>query len=515
MVKLFKLNFEKTVILVLVMILLISSTSIYTQFFDLIFKEKAINTVQTGSVKDLSFPIILLKADQLYKEERYKEAQTEYLTLTNMPTLSSQQKAVAYFKLGLCNYKLQLYDLAFDSFIKSTNFNTGDEVAYNNAAVCSFLAGDMEKAETYQKKALSILPAVEFYYNLGRIYEKTKRYEEAAKYYIPAINRQENISRNNAIDPVLLSVKVNKLFPDKAARDEASKEFLMALKLKDARDVFIIEDEYMNVDANFNTRFINTEEGSKLSIKYDRQSNDPYHLIESLKWTVRRGNRVLYESKRDEFTLKIQEEDDYEVQLSINYSGKVKAKSKLISRNQIKDVLARNRVQSDRTAEETCKYYVAVYEQVFGKEFKLSSKGYTDRFKVEWGKDNVETVIMDQDFMDAGNSLDILNTSKRDAGIWADLSALLESKNLKGKTINVAFYARKITYNARLNARLRVKADQIYYDSNSFKLDYKWRQYNMKLFIPQDSTSLTFSLGIKPDEEVKIDGFIVTMARQQ
>ncbi|MHB1394733.1 MAG: tetratricopeptide repeat protein [Clostridia bacterium] len=511
----FKLNFEKTAIFVLILILLISTANISTQFFGLAFSNKKVNTVEPGNVVNLSFPVMLLRADELYKEGNYKEAQSEYLILTKLTTISKQQKATAYFKLGLCNYAMKLYDMACDSFKQSSNYNTEDAVAYNNAAVSAYLANNLSIAESYQKQAIAILPAVEFHYNLGRIYESGKKYEDAVKYYIVALKGEDNITRADSIDPVRVSLKVIKLFPEKEDRDKLSKELFIALKLNDAREVLIVNDSEMDIKSNFSVRLLNAEGVGKINCKYDRKEMDPYHLIDLISWVVKKDNKVVYTSSKDEFSMKVQEQDDYEVSLNIKYNGnKMKTTNKVITKWQIVDKLAQGRLLTYKSTGEVCKYYVyAAYEQVFEKDFRLSSKGYTDRFNVVWGKDNIETKIMEQDIIDAESSLYIKNTSKENAGIWADLTSLLDSKEFKGKTINIKFYARKITPNTKLNARLRVKEDRIYYTYESFNLDYRWKQYSMQLEVPENSTSLTISLGVKPDEEVKIDGFIINIVR--
>lgn len=515
MVKLFKLNFEKAAIFVLVLILLISTANIYTQFFGSDSNNRKANIVEPGNAVNLTFPVMLLKADELYKQGKYEDSQNEYLRLINLTTISKQQKAIVYFKLGLCNYAMKMYDRASDSFIKSTDYNTGDAVAYNNAAVSAYLANNRALAESYQKKAIAILPAVEFHYNLGRIYETEKRYEDAVKYYIAALRGQDNITRDNAIDPVLLNIKVNKLFPDRTIRSTLSKELLIALKLKEARDVFIIEDEEMQVGIDFDTRIANVDGVNKLYLKYNRNDMDPYHLIDSLNWTIKSGDRTVYTGTKDQFAATIDDQNDYDISLNIKYGDKIKIKNKIISKKQIMDVNASSKTQPAKALSEKCKYYVyAVYEQVFEKDFDISNKGYTDRFGVEWWKNNIETEVMSgQDFIDTASSLRIKNDLKQNAGIWADLSPLLENKDLKGKKINVKFYARKITKDVQLFSRLRVKADQIYYAYDDFTLDYKWRQYSLTIDIPKDSSNLTFSLQIKPGEEIKVDGFIVTIVR--
>ncbi|MDD3439810.1 MAG: hypothetical protein PHI04_10415, partial [Clostridiaceae bacterium] len=163
----FKLNFEKTAIFVLILIICISTADIFRQFFSMSQNNREPYKVDSNITKNISFPASLLKADQFFKQELYEAAQEEYFKLTNMPSLSPQQKAVVHFKLGVSNYRLEKFDMARDSFLKSAEFNVGDPVAYNNAAVCSFYMNDMEKAEELQNMAIENLPVIEYYYNLA------------------------------------------------------------------------------------------------------------------------------------------------------------------------------------------------------------------------------------------------------------------------------------------------------------------------------------------------------------
>ena len=164
----FKLNFEKTAVFVLILIICISAADIFRQFFSMTDNGREPYKTDSNITKNISFPARLLKADQLFKQELYEDAQEEYFKLTNMPSLSPQQKAVVHFKLGVCNYRLEKYDMARDSFLKSAEFNVNDPVAYNNAAVCSFYMNDMEEAEKLQYKAVENLPAIEAGYQYLR-----------------------------------------------------------------------------------------------------------------------------------------------------------------------------------------------------------------------------------------------------------------------------------------------------------------------------------------------------------
>lgn len=518
--KIFRLNFEKTVILVLVMILLISSTNIYTQFIDLIFPDKVINTVQPSNIKGISFPAMLLKADRLYKEEKYKEAQSEYLALANMTTLSSQQKSVAYFRLGLCNSKLKLYELARDSFLKSASLNSNDAVAYNNAAVASYYMNDFEKAEELQKKAIAKSPVVEYYYNLARIYETPGRYMDAVKYYKAVDMGEGNITRDDRIDPVRIKNKIMKLTSGINYKEDASNDLMIALKLKDTREVFVIEDADMDIKSDkFKWNVAQVDGVSRLYCSYDREAADPYNLIDSLNWTVKSNGKVIFTSKKSDFSLKLSEKGNYVVSLDITYNGKKHAGGSVSFAGGSVSTAGSNVFEHNRytnVSDEKCKYYeYAVYEQVFDSNFRIDTDGYTDRFNTQWGKDeNVETEIMEKDFMDAQRALYIKNNSDRNAGIWADLTALINDKHLKGKTIGIKFYARKISDNARLDVRLSVKSGKPYKNTyKRYELDYRWKMYGFDVIIPENADGMTISFKTKSGEEVKLDGFIITIVK--
>ena len=512
MVKLFKLNFEKTAIFVLILILCISTANIYSQYISTFIGHRTQNEIHTSITPNISFLARLLKADQLSKEGMYKEAQNEYLKLTSMSNLSPQQKATVHFKLGVCNYRLEKYDIARDSFLKAAEYNTNDPVAYNNAAVCSFYLNEMGKAEELQKMAIASLPVIEYYYNLARIYEASGRYIDSAKYYTAVVRGEENISIDDSIDPVRIKNKLMKLLTDLSNVEEFSKDLMIALRLKDAREVFIIADVDMDIkDKNFKWRIQNESGRNKLYCSYDREKADPYNLIDSLQWTVRSGGRAVFTGKKDDFSLSLGAGDNYIVYLDIDYDTNKQARSYV-------DVTRNNGMYSSPTTNPSnakCKYYeFAAYEQVFEKNFKISSSGYVDRFNAKWGKDNIETKVMDKDFIDAQSALYIKNTTDKNAGIWADLSSLINDKQLKGRTIGIKFYARKITSNADLDVSIRTKTGKVYKNtSREYELDYKWKRFGVDVLIPENADGLTISFRTNPGEEIKIDGFIISIVR--
>lgn len=513
MLNLFKLNFEKTAIFVLILIIAISTANIYTQFFGTGNDRREHNEVKMDIITNMSFPTGLLKADQLYSQELYKEAQAEYLMLTAMQNLSQQQKATLYFKLGVCNYKLNEYDKAMDSFQKSAEFKTGDPVSYNNAAVCAFYMNDLKKAIEFQSKAVSILPVIEYHYNLARIYEASGKYADAVKYYTAVAKAEENITREDRIDPVRIKNKIMKLLTNISNAEEISKELMVALKLKEMREVLIIEDVNMDIKSkDFKWNIVNENGSSRLYCSYDREKSDPYNLIDSLKWTVERSGSKAYNSSKDAFSIPLVDGSRYVVYLDINYDTN-KTSSSYADVTKGSSVYSNN--SNKKPSDQKCKYYeFAVYEQVFETDFRISRSGYIDRFNTEWGKDNVEATIMDKDFIDAQRSIYIKNTSNKDAGIWADLSELINDKQLKGKTLGVKFWARKVSSDAKMIVNVRTKAGKVYKNyPRNYNLEYKWKMYGLDILIPENGDGLTISFATQSGEEVKMDGFIITIVR--
>ncbi|MEA4848052.1 MAG: hypothetical protein VB106_12545, partial [Clostridiaceae bacterium] len=229
----FKLNFEKTAIFVLILIICISAANILSQFFSMYVNRREPYKVDANITKNIGFPASLLIADQLFEQGKYEDAQGEYFKLANMPSLSSQQKAAVNFKLGVCNYRLKKYDMARSSFLKSAEFDGNDPVAYNNAAVCSFYLNELEKAEEFQKLAIASLPVIEYHYNLARIYEAWGRYGDSLKYYDAVARAEENITMENRIDPVRIKNKVLKLAKNPENIGGVVNELMIALRLKD------------------------------------------------------------------------------------------------------------------------------------------------------------------------------------------------------------------------------------------------------------------------------------------
>lgn len=516
----FKLNFEKTVLFVLILIILISTVNIYDQYFkndDIYGEDGAIGNFEQS---DLPFvtgvPTTLFKADKLYEEQNYEAAAKEYGRLITEDKFNTpQQKSLANFKLGMSYYRLKDYNKAMASFINCLQYNSNDAVVYNNSAICAFYLKDYKKAVEYQQKALSISPTVEYYYNMGRIYETITDYANAAKYYAGVIKGEENLTYSSYIDPVNIKGKFNKLAPDQKEREDLYKQITIALRQKDMREILILEDRNMNIKSyDFECRIYYTNGSKRLSCKYDIEKNDPYGLINSLSWVVKSNGIVKYESSKDSFTINISGSENYVIELYINYgNGSIKYSYQKIDRDQIvnKGTIDRN----DDTEKEDieCKSYTfASYEQLFEENFKLSSNGYRDRFSVNWGKDNIYTEIVDGISTDGKSSLYIRNDSDSLAGIWANLSSLIKTKDLGGKKVSIKFYGRKVTENGRITVRVRTKSNNMYdYAYGTFSLDskYKWSQVGLDVDIPADCQSFTLSMDLDKNEAVEIDGLIV------
>lgn len=513
---LLKLNFEKTAVFVLILILCISTANIYSQFFNTLFNREVPAIVHTDIVPNISFPAGLVKADQLYEQGSYTEAQSEYLKLASMPNLSPKQKATVHFKLGVCNFRLKQYDMARDSFLKAAEFNTEDSVSYNNAAVCSFYMNDLERAEELQKKAVGSLPVIEYYYNLARIYEVSGNYLESAKYFAAVVRGEENLTRDDRIDPVRIKNKMMQLFTGLENTEKIFNELMIALRLKDAREVFIIEDADMDIrDKSFKWYVVKENGTEKLYCSFDREKSDPYHLIDSIRWTVRSGGRTVYRGSKDGFSISLNPGSNYLVDLDIYYSKNKQASSTVdISSSNIYTSNVRPTADSSR---EKPKYYdYAVYEQVFERGFNISNSGYVDRFNTIWGKDDIETAVITQDFIDAQSALHLKNGTEKKGGIWADLSALIKDKKLNGKTVTIKFYGRKISDDANLYMTVRTKLGAVYKNTTRrFDLEDKWKQFSTSISVPYNADGLTVSFRIGAGEEIRLDGFIITVENKR
>lgn len=489
---------------------MISTANIYSQFLYMRLprrdKDAPINNPWISS----SSIMATLDADKLYSEGKYSQVIEEFAKLLITDSLDTDQKAYAYFIMGMCQFKLKEYGKAKDSFTSSVLYEAGNAAAYNNAAVSALYDKDYDSALRYQKKAVSMLPAVEYYYNLGRIYEYRGEYKNAVESFLSVAKGEENVT---LVDPVRIKNRVSNLYPNLKEREEIAKGVIVSLKLRDYSNVLMIEDVDMEIlGTDFKVAVRDTDQGKRLYVSYDREKNDPYHLINQVSWKVESGSYVLYSGRRDSFSMEVFENNNYKITMNVKYKG-----SKIKERQAVIEV-TREGYKENKSGEtlkpnhQTTKIYeYAIYEQLFDKYFKLTTKGYYDRFNVLWAKDNIYSTLMTVDYRDSGTSLYLENNLSGGAGIRANLTTLLNDKNLKGRTVSIRFWARKIT--AKENMNVTVRAGRETYSFDKFDLQYKWKQLNMEFKIPKDADNFTFSLKIQPEEQIKIDGFVIVVLR--
>ena len=510
-----KLTFERAVLIVFVLIILISTSDITGKYIFKFARNFYKPIASSEPSPNIGFPTMLMNADNLYKEGDYENASKEYFAMTLNNTLSIEQKAHAYFRLGVCQYNLGKFDLAVDSFGKVIGFSPDDSVAYNNAAVSAYRAKDITKAIELQRKALVALPAVEYYYNLARIYEDNEDYDNAANNYLVVAIGEQNITQIEHIDPVRIKEKVARLqSKNQKSVSETINNVLIALKLKDNREIFTINENEMQLkQGDFIVKVENQKNSKNIVAEYDREKYDPYNLISELIWTIFRDGKQIYKKSGDKITAKTVYGGDYEVRLSIKYNGnKEMLSAKTLKINEYQSTIDNGLVDKTpiiKNNKPTKTYEYAVYEQLFESDFDIRDIGYVDKYSVVWGKDNVNTQKVKSE-LDKSNSLLIKNESKNDGGIWLNLDSLIKQDNLYGKKVNIRFFARKITENVTLDVKARAKTKElIILTQRNFDLDFKWKEYSMYVSIPIDASGLTISIKTEPGQEYKIDTFLL------
>jgi tetratricopeptide (TPR) repeat protein len=458
-----------------------------------------------------------MTADNLYKQQNYEEAAKEYLTLTLKGTLSLEQKVHAYFRLGVCQYNLGNYERATDSFGKVADFNPSDSVAYNNAAVCAYYTKNIKKAIEMQQKALEILPAVEYYYNLARMYEDNEEYQLAVNNFLVVAKGEHNISKIERIDPVRVKEKVARLQPQQLVDiSDTVNKILIALKIKDSREILTLNDNEMQLkQADFNVNVENIKGAKKIVGQYDRSKNDPYSLISEIIWTVYKDGKQVYKNQNDKITVNVKEGGNYLVKLGIKYNGK-----ELISEKTVTIVEDKSTIDEGSKDEIVLKpsididkktYVYSIYEQLFENDFEITASGYTDSYNVVWGRDNFIEVKQNKKIVvDKTSSLLVNNRNKKDAGLWINLDSLLVNDDIKGKPVSINFFARKVSENANLFVSVRVKSNNMIATTpETFYIPFQFEQQRLVVYIPEDASGFTISIKTSPGEEFNIDGFTI------
>ncbi|OGO76571.1 MAG: hypothetical protein A2Y23_05230 [Clostridiales bacterium GWB2_37_7] len=513
-----KLTFERAVLIVFILIILITTSDITGKYINkfIVGFNKPVVSSETRS--NLGFATLLMNADGLFKNGDFEAAAKAYLTMTLNNTLNPEQKLHAYFRLGISQFNLQNYDLAMDSFIKVTSFNPNDSVAYNNAAVSAYREKDMEKAIELQQKALEKLPAVEYYYNLARMYEDNEEYELAADNFLVVTKGEQNITKTERIDPVRVKEKVARLQSKMGESvSETENNVLIVLKLKDTREILTINDSEMQLkQGDFTVQVESDKNTKKIVAEYDREKYDPYGLITELLWTVYKNDKALYKKTSDEISVNASAGGDYDVKLSIKYNGNkemvstktvsIKENYSTIDNGSKDDIVVASPVVGDIKFN-----LLATYEQLFESSFDVSRSGYTDKNSVVWGKDRgVETSHNKKLSVDKASSLVVSNNSDKDAGLWINLDSLLKNGNMKGKIIRISFYGRKITDNADLFVSARVKMNDIIATTKErFSPPFQFEENSISVYIPEAASGLTVSIKTIANEQFNIDAFAV------
>lgn len=512
-----KITFGKAVLVVFILIILISTSDItgkYIKVFMKKFDKPLISSVPSPS---LGFPAMLIHADDLFKQGNYEDASKEYFTMALNSTLNGEQKAHAYFNLGVCQFYLKKYDSAVDSFNSVNSYSSDDSVAYNNAAVSAFRANDINQAIELQKKALGILPAVEYYYNLARMYEDIEEYELAADNYSIVAKGEQNLTKVEKIDPVRVKDKVARLTSAKpASTNETVNNVLRIYKLEDNRAIFTVNENEMQIkQGDFIVKVENRKNLKSIIAEYDKKKYDPYNLISELLWTIYKDGRAIYKKSSDNINIRASDTGIYEVRLNIKYNGnKEMSSKKTVTINPSTSTIG-NAVQDDvktttplRTNTKTYEY--ALYEQLFESDFQVVSTGYTDKYNVVWGKDSIAVGLTKQSSVDKLSSLSVINTSYKKEGVWVILDSLLQKEADADRNLKISFYAKKSSPNASINMIIRIEANNVIStELKSFPLNSSWEQHSAEVFLPRDVTGFTITLTTSPNEQFDMDRFVI------
>ncbi len=517
-----KLTFERAVLMVLILIILISTSDITGRYIDRIkkyFNKPAVSSSYTGKIT--GFPTMLATADDLFKQGDYEGAADQYLKYSLSGTLTQEQKIHVNFRLGVCQFYMKKYELARDTFIKATSINSNDSIAYNNAAVSAYRANDIKTAIELEKKALELRPTVEYYYNLARMYEDNEEYEMALENYQIVAVGEQNITELQRIDPVRVKEKIARLSIEQSSSNSNNVgKGLFVYRLSDAKELFTVDENEMKLKSNdFVISVDNQKEFKSIQASFDKKNYDPYNLITDLIWTIYKDGKEFYKKSADKINLRVRDSGNYEVKLNIKYGGnqevvslktvKIKENASTVD-NGVQEEIAPSKPPIIEDDSKTYSY--AAYEQTFESDFKISgSGGYTDKYNVVWGKDSeVETLSNKKLQMDKLMSLNIYNNSDSDEeGLWVNFDSLLKDNRLKGKLVNISFFARKITDNGDLNISTRVKSNTIVTMQSSFQLPFLFEQQTIQVYIPENAIGMTMSIKTNPGGQFNIDRFTI------
>lgn len=160
------------------------------------------------------------------------------------------------------------------------------------------------------------------------------------------------------------------------------------------------------------------------------------------------------------------------------------------------------------------KYYPsAFYEQVFDTTFRLDKPKFMDDYGAVWNKDTgVIVKNIEDDGIDTGSSLSILNYSNMGFGVTADLARLLDNRAIKGKTITLKIYGKAVSENSKIYAALSVGTSSgVVKRETTVALDGKWKSIElMKVEVPENTESLNLVISTEKNAEIKFDAFTMT-----
>lgn len=520
------LTFERAVLIVLVLIILVSTSGATIEYIGTgiesiskTFSDEEGPPPSNGPAQTIGFPTVLKPADDLYNLGDYEGAASAYLALTINNTLSKEQKAHSFFRLGLSQYNIGNYKLASEYFTKVGSFDPRNSVAFNNAAVAAYKAEDLPRAIELQIKALTIWPAVEYYYNLARMYEDSEEYDLAVTNYNVVAIAEDNLSLADRIDPVRVKEKLTRLESSQQVNvDPSAYSGIRALQLIAARDVLTVNENEMQLKpGDFELAIQNLKSSKNLIAKYDRTKLDPYKLITEVLWTVFKDGSEVFSKKGDKISYNAKSGGDYEIKLSVKYNGNknmLLSKTVHIEENKSPVIIEKPseedvlivEIPTSTRIDKTYEY--AAYEQLFEEDFNLDTKSYSDQYGVIWGKDDVQTQIVRKSVIDKRHSLEVTNTGISDGGIWANFDTFLGKQNLKNSSVRISFFARSVSTNADLNLMVRIKSgESILNVPQKINLESKMEENSLYLSLPSDTQGLTITISTKPTQSFRIDGF--------
>ena len=147
-----------------------------------------------------------------YKKKDFKEAERIF---TNLSKKFTENKDI-FYNLGVIKYEIELYNEAIKYFEKALNLDEKFYFAQHHLAQCYEKLNNIDLAiENYKKaEVINLYKFNSTINNLGNIFLKLKKYEQAEKYFLDALNFQGKIETiyNNLAVLYLEILDVNKAY---------------------------------------------------------------------------------------------------------------------------------------------------------------------------------------------------------------------------------------------------------------------------------------------------------------